>query len=348
MNIELKSEKSPKSRTHRPRIKSRLAENPKTPDTTWLANAICALIAVRVRSVSPSSLRIFEKAAISPYFLVEVGFLLEQNEREMDIETAGYRSWDEDSVFPSVDAPFFLDHVSRYYHARNFFKPGASVLDVACGKGYGSAILAENAGEVLGIDLNEESLALARKHFGVPNLEFRSWDVLKLAELGRKFDVITAFEIIEHLEARDTHRFLTALGAGLKPGGGLLLSTPNHDVVTKAGVEVPPFHINNLKATELVRLLKRHFPGVRMYGQYRKRGAIQDLAFNLDVFSWRHRVRRVSRAFRQVRRSTGIESGSPRIWSLGQTPVEVADYRFSSWAWRQAGLTFAVCSNLSE
>jgi SAM-dependent methyltransferase len=256
-----------------------------------------------------------------------------------------YKSWTDDSVFPSVDAPFFLDHVSRYYHACGFLDGNDSVLDVACGKGYGSAVLARNAGSVLGVDLNEDSLELARKSFPAKNLAFRSQDVLKLEELGRRFKLITAFEIIEHLDPSDTDRFLTGLKNCLEPGGLLLLSTPNHEVVLKAGVEVPPFHINNLSSTELSMLLRRHFPVVQMYGQYRARGTVKDLAFHLDYFSLRHRVRAMGRALRSEEKAVVAASRSERIWTPERMPKEVGEYRFSRWAWKQAGLTFAVCAN---
>ena len=57
-----------------------------------------------------------------------------------------YRSWHGDSVEPSLADPFFADHLARYYHAaERVIPPGGDVLDLACGKGYGSAILASRA-----------------------------------------------------------------------------------------------------------------------------------------------------------------------------------------------------------
>ena len=268
----------------------------------------------------------------------------------MQPTSAPYRSWTEDSVFPSIHAPFFLDHVTRYYHARNFIKPTDSVLDVACGKGYGSAILASAAKTVVGIDLNETSLDLARRHFIQPNLTFQNQDVMKADQLGQRFDVITAYEIIEHLDAKDTDQFLAALKNSLKPGGKLLLSTPNHEVVLKAGVEVPEFHINNLTSGELSKKLRGHFPDVRIYGQYRRKGGLRDLIFHLDYFSWRHQLLALHRFIRRGKIISDAPKNAARtpsdseIWSPGQVPTEVQSYRFSPWVWKQAGLTFAVCT----
>src|SRR5204862_7317000 len=122
--------------------------------------------------------------------------------------------------------------------------------------------------DVTGVDLNDASLALARAMFVADNLTFREGDVLKLDALGQRFDVVTAFEVIEHLPSSASDRFVAGMVGVLERGGVALFSTPNHDVVVKSGVAVPAFHINNLRPWELRRLLRRHFPRVRLFGQY--------------------------------------------------------------------------------
>ena len=109
-----------------------------------------------------------------------------------------YTAYDDDSVDIDVDSPFFLDHVSRYWWASSF-ATGKRVLDCATGKGYGAYILSRRAAAVLGVDLNSTSLRIARKKFSAANLVFQEWDVLRLPGLQGTFDLVTAFEIIEHV-----------------------------------------------------------------------------------------------------------------------------------------------------
>ncbi len=261
-----------------------------------------------------------------------------------------YRAWKHDSVFPSTDDPFFLDHVSRYHYAEKFISPETTVLDVACGKGYGSAILSRQARSTLGIDLNPDSLAFAQAHFGCPSgLSFQAWDALAVDQLGQRFDLVVAYEVIEHLAPADTDRFLASLKRALSPGGKLLISTPNHEVVLKAGVEVPDFHINNLTSAEFKTALKRHFPRVELFGQYRQRGAWRDLCFHLDYLSLRHRIGFLKKALSARPPAPGLNPSStmmspPAVWRPEQIVAESARYRFSKLVRKQAGLSFAVCS----
>ena len=67
----------------------------------------------------------------------------------------------------------YLRHVFAYEFARTIIKPGDSVLEVGCGEGYGSAMLAERAQHVIGIDKSEEAIAHAAA-IARPTNEFRT------------------------------------------------------------------------------------------------------------------------------------------------------------------------------
>ncbi|GLB61152.1 class I SAM-dependent methyltransferase [Cytobacillus sp. NCCP-133] len=149
-----------------------------------------------------------------------------------------------------------LEHLARYYFALYYAK--GRVLDIACGTGYGSKIMAKSKkneiDEIIAVDLDEETLKYAKQHHYHPLVKYRKADAASenlQVELGL-FDVITSFETIEHLEAEDA--FLKNLFNMLKPGGILILSTPFGDGRGKPTKE--PFHVHQLTETEFIELFE--------------------------------------------------------------------------------------------
>lgn len=104
----------------------------------------------------------------------------------------------------------------------------ASILEVGCGTGSFIAFLQERGYQrVLGLDLGEEQIAVA-KRFGVDNVQLG--DALEyLPSHTEEFDMIVAFDLIEHLTKDEVLRFLDLAYRALRPGGRLLLRTPNGD-----------------------------------------------------------------------------------------------------------------------
>lgn len=88
-------------------------------------------------------------------------------------------------------------HVARYAWAipRTF---GATVADLGCGCGYGSFMLSWGAREVIGVDVDAETVTFARAHFRAENLSFEVGDVVTLPSYS--CDVYVMFEVLEHLD----------------------------------------------------------------------------------------------------------------------------------------------------
>ena len=160
-----------------------------------------------------------------------------------------------------VEPDLLNEHLARYHFALQFVK-GKRVLDAACGSGYGSAMLAEAAGSVIGIDISGEAIGYARSNYAAAaaagaEIDFSEGDCLALPLNDHSVDVAVAFEIVEHI--KDAAGFLRELRRVLRPDGVLILSTPNRLYYTEDRGEVNPFHEREYTFAELDRLIDPFF-----------------------------------------------------------------------------------------
>jgi SAM-dependent methyltransferase len=166
---------------------------------------------------------------------------------------------------PECMREIWYEHVHRYALARTI-AAGKRVLDIACGEGYGSAIVAPVARSVVGVDLSAEAIAHARNRYGLlPNLSFREGDATRFEAGDDRFDLALSFETLEHVEAQDA--LVGGIAAALDAGGCALISSPDKAVYSDATGYRNEFHVRELYRDELVALLSRHFRCVRLYGQ---------------------------------------------------------------------------------
>lgn len=133
-------------------------------------------------------------------------------------------------------------HLTRYAFAAEVLNGAKRVLDIACGNGYGSYILANQTNaEVVGVDGSSEAIQQAALYWSHPNVSFRRSSVGEFLRLCEgDFDAIVSFETLEHLHG--DRAFIEAAWAHLRVGGVLLLSVPNAET-THLGVN--PFHIKH-------------------------------------------------------------------------------------------------------
>ena len=163
-----------------------------------------------------------------------------------------------------VDIDLLNEHMARYTFAARLAR-GKRVLDAGCGAGYGSAALAEVAACVTGVDVAAEAIEFARAHYQAENLAFEQASVTQLPFAEAAFDLVTAFEVIEHLA--DWRDFLKEASRVLAPGGQLVVSTPNRLYYTESrGVHgANPFHVHEFEFDEFLAELKSVFPHVSMF-----------------------------------------------------------------------------------
>jgi Methyltransferase domain len=146
---------------------------------------------------------------------------------------------------------------------------GLRVVDMACGEGYGSDVLAGAAASVVGVDANPEAHEHARLRYRRSNLRFERDLVETFSEPA---DAYVFLQTIEHLQdpGATLAHFRALVGDGDGGGGTVFVSTPN--VLTLAPKGAPrsgnPWHVHEYRAEEFARLCEAHFSDVQMFGLF--------------------------------------------------------------------------------
>ena len=160
-----------------------------------------------------------------------------------------------------------LEHYHRYLFASRFAK-GKRVLDVACGEGYGSALMAIGAKYVLGIDIAQDIVNHAKARYADRNnVEFMVGECENLSLPAESIDLAVSFETLEHLDAKGQESFLQGVKRSLTKEGVLILSSPEREAYGMSRPEPNEFHRCELTKEELSTLLRKFFAHVHLLGQ---------------------------------------------------------------------------------
>lgn len=179
-------------------------------------------------------------------------------------------------------------HWHRYLSVKDLVR-NKTVLDIACGQGYGSNILSETATRVFGIDIDEESIEQAKRNYLKDNLLFSSGDAINLLLENDSVDVVVSFETIEHMPEENQIAFLKEIKRVLRPGGKLVMSTPDKHRTDLFNAH-NPYHIKEFYFEEYEQFLKSHFLYAEFYYQ----------EINMSSLIWNREKRIPNYASRQI------------------------------------------------
>ncbi|HKC24627.1 MAG TPA: class I SAM-dependent methyltransferase [Thermoanaerobaculia bacterium] len=191
----------------------------------------------------------------------------------------------DEAYFAELHPRHWFKSPARKFAERNrdvlrLIEPKATdrILELGCARGDVTFLLAEKAGEVIGVDASEEALAMAeteRKRRGLPNVRFLAADVADLRGVAdSSVDAVAAIDLVEHIDDPTLLAMLREVRRVLVPGGRLGIYTPER-----------AHYVERLKAHDL---LIRQFPqhiAVRRAKEYERLLASAGLAIELSTWS---------------------------------------------------------------
>ncbi len=163
----------------------------------------------------------------------------------------------------NIGQAFYYEHLTRYNFATQFSK-SKTVLDIACGTGYGSQLLSTKgeAIKVIGIDISKNAIEFSKKYYQEDNINFLIDDAQTLtSQSDDSFDLIVSFETIEHINYPE--KFIKQTKRLLKKDGILIISTPNANTYPKGN----KYHINEQSPNEFRSLLKKYYKNIENFYQ---------------------------------------------------------------------------------
>jgi len=154
------------------------------------------------------------------------------------------------------------EHRSRYRFAAQFVA-GKRVLDVACGSGFGLGMLRAAGAWPIGVDYDARTLGDIKREHRQSSLV--TADAARLPLAPATLDTVVSFETIEHVP--DARALVRELRRVLRPGGRLVLSTPNREFGPLSRHTANRFHVREFTAVELRDILADSFEQVQLFGQ---------------------------------------------------------------------------------
>ena len=147
---------------------------------------------------------------------------------------------------------------------------GERVVDMACGEGYGTAVLAQSAAGVVGVEANPEAFEHARLRYRAPNVRFER-ALVEEFEDGAPYDAIVFLQTIEHVNEPD--HLLARFASLLAPGGAAYVTTPNRLTLAPPGAERSgnPWHVREYAPNEFEVLVRPGFESVDLLGLFHAR-----------------------------------------------------------------------------
>ena len=161
----------------------------------------------------------------------------------------------------------YLKEKFMYQWCGRALPQGVFCLDVGCGEGYGTKILAETSSEakVVGLDISPGTIEKAKSKYKDDHCDFKVYDGKNIPAGDASVDAVVSLQVIEHI--RNDRAFVAEVWRALKPGGLFILTTPNRQIRLLPGMRPwNAFHVREYYSADLKDLLREIFSVVNIHG----------------------------------------------------------------------------------
>lgn len=159
----------------------------------------------------------------------------------------------------------FLKHCFAYHLAKSIIKPTDKVLDLGCGDGYGVNYISDTGANIVGIDMDKDTIDRASEIYPHQNCSFELYDGKNLNYPDGYFDVVLSYQVIEHV--LDVEEYLKNIKRVLKKDGVFIITTPSRTYrLTKDQKPFNPYHLREYDSKGLKNDKKNIFPKSNIFG----------------------------------------------------------------------------------
>lgn len=193
------------------------------------------------------------------------------------------------TIQDASENPIFQRHLIAYHEAAA--RVSGNVLEIGCGEGYGISILAPNCTTYLGVDKFPTSISQKPDHVTILQMNVPPLSGLETNSM----DFVVSFQVIEHIE--NDLKFLEEIYRVLKPGGQLILTTPNREMSLTRN----PWHVREYRLQEMKSIVEKvfgkfDFQGVfgneKVMAYYEQNKASVRKFTRFDIFNLQYRLPR--------------------------------------------------------
>lgn len=155
--------------------------------------------------------------------------------------------------------------LARYKFIARMLAGKTSILEIGCGDGIGTLIVAKFVDRVIAVDMDKQLIESNKKMLTrIKNIQFQSFDYCKDTLRGQ-FDAVFSIDVMEHIPKTLEPTFMKHTCMNLKQHGICIIGTPNVTADQYASVSSRGYHINLKSQDSLRKLLEKYFYNVFMF-----------------------------------------------------------------------------------
>jgi 2-polyprenyl-3-methyl-5-hydroxy-6-metoxy-1,4-benzoquinol methylase len=261
-----------------------------------------------------------------------------------------------DRFYTVEEYVLYLMHMCDYLRAQQLVAD-KDVLDLGCNNGYGTGVLGARCRRIVGVDVSPTAISRAKLKYQSVNTSFQQVDGIVLPFADDSFDVITSFQVVEHLS--DYQAYFGEICRVLRPCGVVLLTTPNACIrVLPGGRPWNRFHVHEFRPNELLQLVCGIFDFSQVVGQFASAATYgveyarcvraRDSGHGVSGNSFRARMLLLSRAMKSVvRRMLGAKpmNGRRLLTDEIRNRHRIDDFYYGDGQLEESLSLVALCSN---